>query len=180
MIQNSLRLLATAASAALILFVAQANAEDRAPDFHLLDRPTSLSLAQPAQVMAPPIPGMPQPTQGTGLVALMQSNLHDMVTDEGVGQQIAQCTTVTQEGNLEDQPVGQISMCYQTLVLHDRGRIMMHGPVNRSNFHDNDAQQTLAIIGGTGEFVGASGETITYESEIAENIHVFEVYLQKE
>lgn len=55
--------------------------------------------------------------------------------------------------------LGTIAKCEQALNLHDRGQVIVSGLIEQQNFEHNQPQ-SLAVLGGTGDFVGVTGELV--------------------
>jgi len=79
-----------------------------------------------------------------------------------VGTMHGQCTT-TGGGlslTLGGAP-GTVAKCEQSLNFYERGQVLVSGLIEQQNFESN-VPQHLAVIGGTGSFVGVRGElTVT-------------------
>ena len=54
---------------------------------------------------------------------------------------------------------GTIAKCEQALNFYGRGQVLVSGLIEQQNFEHN-VPQRLAVVGGTGTFVGAKGELI--------------------
>ena len=54
---------------------------------------------------------------------------------------------------------GTVAKCEQGLNFYGRGQVLVSGLIEQQNFEHN-VPQHLAVIGGTGTFVGATGELI--------------------
>jgi hypothetical protein len=54
---------------------------------------------------------------------------------------------------------GTVAKCEQALNFYGRGQVLVSGLIEQQNFESNVPQQ-LAVIGGSGSFVGTTGELI--------------------
>jgi len=114
----------------------------------------------------------PEVQEGVGGVILLNSELvaqgtfkekgTDSTVEGGIiiGSMHGQCTTsggglsLRQKGKL-----GTVAKCEQALNFYDRGQVIVSGLIEQQRFEDNHPQ-SLAVLGGTGDFVGVTGEIV--------------------
>ncbi len=176
-----LALFGIAATAANLVFADAPGHSPRPsrPTFSFLDIPTQLNVV-PAQALniVPSIfvDGHPNPApDGTGLVTLSTSDIQDK-NGRLVGHQTATCVTLSMNASVDTEAPGEIKTCHQTLTVTGVGQLILSGTINRTT-GEAGAKQALAIVGGTGAFLAARGEVVTYGSPINPSFHNFDVYL---
>ncbi len=77
-----------------------------------------------------------------------------------IGSMHGECTT--SGGGLSLRPkgkLGTVAKCEQALSFYDRGQVIVSGLIEQQSFEDNQPQ-SLAVVGGTGDFVGVTGELV--------------------
>jgi hypothetical protein len=91
---------------------------------------------------------------------LVQTPFPHVEGGKNVGVMHGICTTVGANlklTNSEDEPLGTAAKCEQSLVVQNRGQIVISGLINQVAF-EAGIPQTLAITGGTGDFQTMRGE----------------------
>jgi len=148
------------------------------PTFTFTDIATQLNVVDAAAInivpsifTGPPTPAAP----GTGLVTLSTSNL---LNKNGVlkGHQVATCVSISMNASVDTEAPGEIKTCNQTMTITGVGQLILSGTINRTA-GEGGAKQTLAIVGGTGAFLAARGQVVTYDVPGNPMAHMFEVYL---
>lgn len=114
----------------------------------------------------------PDVEEGVGGAILLNSELvangtfHEMGTDSTVkggkviGTMHGECMTSGGDLSLRrGAKRGTVAKCEQAMNFYGRGQVILSGLVEQQSFED-DVPQSLAVLGGTGDFVGVTGELV--------------------
>ncbi len=109
----------------------------------------------------PPLFVIPPELKTTVVDAMIGSQLLDIETRTvELGTSWSLCEGLGATARLYgDVAIGDIQTCSQTIVL-PKGRLVLSGVINGTDFEWRGQSQTLSIIGGTGAYASARGTVV--------------------
>ncbi len=106
-----------------------------------------------------PIERKGQPDPNAGTTALIRSNMY--YKGDIIGSNRGVCDTIQMFGKLDpnnaNEVAGMLQKCQNVLTFSGRGQVHLNAMFNRSDFDEEGESVQAVVLGGTGEFVGASG-----------------------